>query len=108
MTSVFDGLAGITNRVFGADVVHIPAGQSARTIRAIFRSEPIEEDTGDGRPVLILSPTVSVQAADAALIDVGDEIRPSLGGEYIVVNKIANGSPASDAFTIFELEKVEE
>lgn len=107
MTSVFDGLAGITNRVFGADVVHIPVGQTARTITGIFRSEPIEEDQGDSRSILILAPTVSVQAADAIDINEDDEIQPFDGNRYRVVNSIANGSPAADAFVIFELEKIE-
>lgn len=104
MTSVFDGMAGIINGVLGDTVTVLPAVGSSFDLAGIFREEPIEVLEADGRGVLIMSPTLSVQKPLSASLAKGDVIQPSDGRQFKVVNRQSNGSPASDAFVIFELE----
>ncbi|MBY6160030.1 hypothetical protein KUV73_04060 [Mameliella alba] len=106
MTSVFDGLAGVLNGVFGAPVEIEPTGEAAYTVQGVFRREPIEVAGAEGEPVLILSPTLRVQRDAVPALDRGDIVRPSTApGE---VFRVANGqdtmSPASDGFAVYELE----
>lgn len=105
MTGVFDGLASVINRTFGATVTHTPDGGAAREIRAIFREEPVGIPDDDGREVLDFAPVLSAQKADAAGINRGDKIALADGREWRVLNAQINGSPAADAFTVFELEE---
>lgn len=104
--SVFDGLAGVLNGMFGATVSHTPQGQAAVDIEAVFREEPIAVTDDDGRDVLIVAPTLRVQKPTADTIAAKDTIAPGNGRTYRVVNRHPNGSPAADAFVIFELEEI--
>lgn len=106
MTSYFDGLAGLLTGVFGGSVSHTPPGGSAVVIDAVFREEPVTVPGDDGRDVLILSPTLKVPADHAAGIVRGSGIAPGNGKTYEVLNGQPGGSPAADAFIIFELEEV--
>jgi hypothetical protein len=105
VTGVFDGLARVLNRTLGAPVTHTPDGGEAREIRAIFRQEPVGVPDDDGREILTFAPIISVQKAEAGDIARGDKITLADGREWRVVNSQINGSPAADAFTIFELEE---
>jgi hypothetical protein len=105
MTALFDGLAGLLNDVFGSAVTHTPQGGSSRVIKAVFRDEPESVTDREGYQYLVTVPTLRVLKADAADIARDDTIEPGNGVTYIVLNAQPNGSPASDAFVIFELEK---
>lgn len=106
MTGIFDGMAGVLNGVFGAPVAHLPVVGAPVTMRGIFREQPIEVADEDGRAILIIAPTLRVRKADAATIATRDEIEPGNGKTYTVENRHPSGSPANDAFVIFELEEV--
>ncbi|UWQ59962.1 hypothetical protein K3722_07480 [Leisingera caerulea] len=105
MTSFFDGMAGLLTGVFGGSVTHTPPGGGASVIDAVFREEPVTVTGDDGRDVLIMAPTLKVPADHAAGIVRESEIAPGNGKTYRVLNGQSGGSPAVDAFMIFELEE---
>lgn len=104
MTSVFDGITGVLNDVFGAPVQHTPAGGSARTIQAVLRREPFDIQDQDGNDLRVIGSTLKVRKADAVGIARGDQIQ-SVDGTFVVLASTPDGSPASDAFVIFDLEQ---
>jgi hypothetical protein len=109
MTDIFDGMAGMMNDTFGADVIYTSkASGDSRTVRASLRDGPLEVSGGDGVPIVILAPTLHVPRNILPDIRKGDRIAPVEGDAlgYIVVNRIPNGSPASDAMIVCELEEV--
>jgi hypothetical protein len=108
MSNAFDGVAGLLNGIFGKPVTVTPAlGGSPRTVRGVFRREPIEVAGEDGFPVLVLSPTLKVPATED--LKRGDIVEPSVepGSRYEVMNGEPSPSPASDRFVIYELEVAE-
>lgn len=107
MTSIFDGMAGILNQVFGAPVAWTPSGGSTSTIRGVFRDTPVRVPTEDGGEVVTVTPTIEVQKPAADQIRRGDTIIPGNGKSYTVLAPFAKGSPAGDAFVIFELETLQ-
>lgn len=110
MTSVFDGMAGVLNSVFGAPVTIKPVSGGILEVPAVFRAEPIEVAGTDGHAVLISAPTLRVKRDVLPDIGHGDLVIPSVasasGKTFRVLNRIATGSPASDAFLVCELEEV--
>ncbi len=106
MTGIFDGLAGLLSDVFGGPVTHTPAGGADRAICGIFRAGPVDLVGDDGRTVLDVAPTLRVTSPTGTSIAVGDTIRPAGGALYRVLNRVPGGSPASDAFIVFDLELV--
>ncbi|WP_243612933.1 head-tail joining protein [Shimia aestuarii] len=106
MTSVFDGMAGALNATFGALVQHTPSGGEAVEIRAIFREQPIEVPDEDGRNILTVAPVLRVQRPVADGVSRDDVIEPGDGESYRVLNALTSGSPAADAFVLFQLERI--
>jgi hypothetical protein len=106
VTSVFDGMAGILAEVFGSKVVHTPAGGGSVQVTAVFREENIAVSDDNGREILGVLPILRVPRPAAGTISRGDVIAPGNGKTYRVVAPQISGSPASDAFTVFELELV--
>lgn len=108
MSDVFNGMAGLLNGIFGKPVTVTPvSGGDARTIRGVFRREPMEIDGEDGFPVLVLSPALKVPETE--MLKRGDIVEPSAapGSRYLVQNSQPSPSPASDRFVIYELEIAE-
>lgn len=105
MTDVFDGMAGVINSVLGDRVTVAPAMGAPFDLHAIFREDPVEVLDDEGRGVLLMSPSLSVQKPDDVLLTRGDVIQPPDGRSFKIVNGQPNGSPATDAFVIFELEE---
>lgn len=105
MTALFDGLAGLLNDVFGAPVTHTAPDEDPRVIQAVFREAPETETDREGYPYLVIVPTLRVLKADAVGISHDDIIEPGNGSRYLVKNRQPDGSPAADAFVVFELEK---
>lgn len=104
MASIFDGMAGLLSDVFGSPIIHTSADGSERTITGIFRGHPVDLSEEDGHTVLEIAPTLRVTSQAAVGILVGDRILPTGAAVHRVLNRIPSGSPASDAFVIFELE----
>jgi len=104
--SIFDGMAGILNGVFGDPVTHTPAGGAGTTIQAVFREGPVQVLDDDSRVILSVTPTLKVQRPVDEALSRRDLIQPGNGKTYQIVNDQPNGSPASDAFVFFELEEV--
>jgi len=106
MTSVFDGLAGVLNGVFGASVTWTPEGGSATAIIGVFREAPVRVANEDGGEYLLEMPTIQIQRPTADAVQTGDGIDPGNSKTYRVEARHASGSPAPDAFVIFELEQI--
>ncbi len=103
--SIFAGMTGILNQVFGAPVLLCPRSGGQMTIQAVFRREPIEVDQEGGRSVLIAAPTLKVPEPVASTICRHDIIEVE-GLRYVVLNKMPGASPAADRFVMFELEEI--
>lgn len=105
MASVFDGLSGALNSVFGAPVTFTKTDQAPVTLVAVFREQPVEQEIADGRIVSVITPTVRVQKSDLGLA-VRDVVDPGHGKTYVVLQAMPSGSPAADAFVTYLLEEV--
>jgi hypothetical protein len=107
MTSIFNGMATVLNDVLGGAVLYTPKGDiEAQMVQAKLRTGPLEVAGGDGAPILILAPTLHVPKTVLPNIKKGDRVAAVATPDvsYLVVNKIPNGSPASDATIVCELE----
>lgn len=108
MTSVFDGMAGVLNAVFGAPVTHILAQGQSVTMVGIFRESPVEITLADGRGYVIEQPTLRVAKPSAAAVTIGDEMRPGVVSprRFRVLDMHPTGSPAADGFVMILLEEI--
>lgn len=110
MPSIFDGMAGLLNDVFGDPVTFQPVSGITQQVQAVFRTEPIEVTGSDGHVVLIIAPTLRVMRNVLPGIGRGDLVKPSStaaeGKTFRVLNRIQTASPAVDAFFVCELEEV--
>jgi len=106
MSAIFDGMATVLNDVFGAVVTWTPSGGEAVEITGRFRAEPVRVADEDGREFLMTAPSLRVTRPAADDLAEGDEIAPGNGKTYRILNSHPSGSPAVDAFVIFELEQV--
>ncbi|NEX45188.1 head-tail joining protein [Pseudotabrizicola algicola] len=104
MTRVFDGMAGVLNSVFGAPVMYLPQVGLPRAIQSVFREAPITVSGPDGGDVLIVAPTWQVPRNLLNDVKRNDQIEVSGGRLFRVLNQIGTGSPAGDAFIVYELE----
>ena len=107
MTRIFDGMTGVLNSVFGTSVTYLPQAGVARSVQSVFRESPITVVGPDGGDVLIVAPTWQVPRNLLSDVRRNDEIEVSGGRLFKVLNQIGSGSPASDAFIIYELEALE-
>lgn len=106
--SVFDGLAGVLNGVFGAPVTITRSGVAPATVQAVFRDVPVEQEAADGRPFVTITPTLRVTKNAIAALAVGDLVAPSTTGArtFKVLQTYPDASPAVDAFVTYLLEEV--
>ncbi|MEC7763381.1 MAG: hypothetical protein VX874_15875 [Pseudomonadota bacterium] len=104
--SIFDGMAGVLNGVFGAPVTVTPEGEAAVEIRGVFRENPVTVPDADGREVLSVLPVLSVPRNVAETLASGTVVNPGNGRTYSVVNSLPSGSPAGDGFINYELEEI--
>ena len=106
MTTVFDGMTGVLNAVFGAPVTIL--GDFPQVVQAIFREMPYEQEIGDGRTIVEVTPTVQIRKSDIASLSKGDVVAPAAtpGRSFTVLKPIPSGSPAADAFITWVLEEV--
>lgn len=104
MASIFDGLAGALNGVFGAPVNFSPVIGTPRIVHSVFREDPITVTGADGGDVLIEAPTWRVPKSEMINARRKDTIEVADGRVFQILNQIGTGSPASDAFIVYELE----
>lgn len=104
--SIFDGMAGALNGVFGASVTVTPEGEAAVEIQGVFRENPVTVPDSDGREVLSVLPVLSVPRDVAEMLATGTTVNPGNGRTYRVVNSLPSGSPAGDGFNNYELEEI--
>ncbi len=103
MTAIFDGLTGIAAGVLGAPVGYTPAGGTTRTVVSIFRRRPVRAMGPDGTEVLITSPSWRVRHHLVPELARGDTITVA-GQDWRVLNVWPQGSPATDAHVVCELD----
>lgn len=106
MASIFDGLAGVLNATLGAPVTYLPMGGAELTVQSVFREEPITVTGDNGQDVLIEAPSWRVPKSVLTNVRRGDRIRVADGRIFRILNSIGTGSPAVDAFVLYELEPV--
>lgn len=104
--SVFDGLTGVLDAVFGAPVsIYPPAGAPWHGLGQ-FRDSPVEDIAALGRPYGTSVFTLQIRRPlpDAAVK--GAIVEPSIrpGEKFRVLGLYRDRSPAADAYAILELE----
>ena len=107
MASIFDGMAGVLNDVFGARVTVTPPGGSSLNVHGIFREEPAGVVLADGREDIVSLPTLSIQKGSAA-IAVKWVVAPEIAAPrtFRVLRVLPSRSPAADALIICHLEEI--
>lgn len=106
MSSLFEGLSGLLNDVFGDPVQIETAASGVDIVQAVFRRDPVSVADDDGREFLIISPTLRMLKQDAQALAKDDLVHPPGAQSYAVVAKHpTNGNPAEDAFVYIELEE---
>lgn len=105
MTSIFDGMAGVLNGIFGAPVMISPGGGPAVEVRGVLRDEPVEQEGQDGETVVSILPSLKLQLADAQGLVRGDLVEAADGRRFRVTHPVPGTSPAADRFTKFVLRK---
>lgn len=106
MSGVFAGMAGALNKVFGAPIVFTPQVGAPQTLQSVFRETPISVSGADGGDVLIVAPTWRVPKSILSTAQRGDLITVPDGRQFRILNQLASGSPADDAFILYELEEL--
>jgi hypothetical protein len=108
MPTVFDGMAGILNAVFGAPVIITPPLQSPQSVQGVFRDGPIEVMSEEGRPVWFDALTLQVNrsAAAIAVMDATVTVASRPCDTFRILTAHQTRSPANDAFIVCELERV--
>lgn len=99
-------MSSAVNRALGDSVKTYPAGGAEVVIRGIFREEPVEVLDSDGNPVLTIGPSLQIQKPDIGALIRDDVIDPDNSKTYRVTTSWPSGSPASDAFVVFDLERI--
>jgi len=106
MTSIFAGMSGIAGAILGGPVTYTPAGGEPRVVRSILRRTPVRVIGPDGVDGLVTAPTWRVARDLVPEVARGDMV--SDGGTPLrVLNVWPQGSPATDAHLICELEEMQ-
>jgi hypothetical protein len=104
MTSIFDGLGGLINSVFGSNVTLFYAALPSVTVQGIFRDMPVTFQTADGREMTIVSPSLRLSRASASLLKPRDKVLLPDGRQFFVTQVHRSYNPAADALWYVELE----
>ena len=104
MGSIFDGMTGVLNSVFGTPVTIITS-TGAFIVTGVLRNESVEVAADEGEPVLTVLPVLKLRTGDTNGLQSGDEVMAENGTTYIVRHSIPSESPASDRFETFILRK---
>lgn len=103
MTSVFDGMAGVLNGVFGAPVTIHPGGGGGVEIRGVIRDREVEVPDGDGQVVLGTFTTLKAQVGDVTGLVRGNAVSQG-ARSWTVDYRLPSESPAADRFETFVLK----
>lgn len=103
--SVFDGLAGTLNAVFGAPVTITPETGDPVTVRGILRELPQFEDDADRRQHFVAQFALQVPRPVPAALAKGATVTHESGRSFIVLGVFPDRSPAADAFMVAHLEE---
>lgn len=102
--SIFDGLGGLINSVFGSTVTLNYAALPSATVTGIFRDMPVTFQTADGREMTIVSPSLRLQRDSASLLQARDTVILPDGRQFFVTFVHRSYNPADDALWYVELE----
>lgn len=102
--TVFDGLAGALNAVFGAPVTITPEAGPAVTARGILRELPEFEADSDDRRHFVPQFALQVPKPIPAALARGATVTTAGGTRYQVLGVFPDRSPAADAFMVAHLE----
>ena len=103
MTGLFDGMTTILADTLGSSVTYTPSGGSARSVQSILRRSPLRVTGPDGVDELVVGASWRVRADLVPEIARDDTVEDAVGTMRIV-NIWPQGSSASDAHLICELE----
>ena len=108
MSSPLDGMGRIQNVLFGASVTLTNLVGVPTVLTAVFRERPIDIMVDDGRPMTVVTPSLSVRRDLVPGIARGWIVAPAAVAPrtFRVLRPWPSGSPASDAFIICELEEI--
>ncbi|WP_118138753.1 hypothetical protein, partial [Oceanicella sp. SM1341] len=95
--ALFDGLTGLLDDVFGAQVTVTPPAGAARPVQAVFREGPVTVLGAEGQEVTTVLPTLSGARDKLAALVPGGTVRPGNGKTYRCISALPSGSPADDA-----------
>jgi len=106
--SIFDGLTGALNAVFGAPVTITPPSGPPVTVTGQFRENPREVMGDDGRVMIIDTPTLQVRRPTPIALVKGAIVAPSIrsGETFRVLGVYRDRSPAADAYAVVAMEAV--
>lgn len=105
MTSVFDGMSGVLNDVFGAPLTVTLVAGGGVDVRGILRDREIEVAGEDGEPVVTVQPTLRIPRSDFT-DQMGEDDTVEQGARrYRVLYRVPPESPADDRLETFVLRK---
>lgn len=103
--SVFDGLAGTLNAVFGAPVTITPPVGLAVTAKGILRELPQFEDDPDRRGHFVPQFAMQIPKPVPSALVKGATVTQASGRTFKVLGVFPDRSPAADAFMVAHLEE---
>lgn len=107
MPALFDGATSLINGVFGDAIPHYTKAGIRTEVQSVFRKTPVKVADNQGGEFLLSSPWWRVsQGALPTRPREGDEIAAPDGNRYRILNVWENGTAASDAHLICELEVI--
>lgn len=107
MTTVFDGMAGALNAVFGAPVTIFPGGGAGVAIQGVIRDQEIQVADREGESSVWVVETILRAQRDVVTAMVrGDVVETGAGDRYAVRYRMPVSSPAADRFERFVLDKI--
>lgn len=102
MTTLFDGMAGTLNDVFGEPVTIYPGGGAAVEITGVIRDREIAVADDHGEAVLATVTTLRALKQDVVALMSEDRVDGN-GVQYAVRYRVPAPSPADDRFETFVL-----
>lgn len=105
--SIFDGIGSALGAVFGAEATITRKSGAVEIVSgAIFRRVNVDDDTADGRALLVEVPTLQIPADACAPLQRGDMVQhPDAPGViFRVLDGSAPESGAADGLATYRLE----
>lgn len=107
MSSLFDGISGLINDVFGSPMTYTTHWGASSEVRAILRHQPVDLVDDQGLRVRDLGPTLRARRCDLPDLRRGDRITLPDGRAYEVAAVWPSGSPAADGFFVADLTELD-